>query len=221
MLENIDSIAIGVWIAVILIALGIFCGLFLLYLKTAERTKVQLAFCLMFLCFALSRAVLVYGDYFVVDLVLDDYINHMEILKIANMFNLLGLGFLIVVSEYAVFKGKDYFVFTIGFSVVTTIAMILQDYYQVQAVAGYAFYFAVFIPISWVYLGVKLPHARKNAMLILFGFLILGAGLILLSIGITEFLTLSLNELYLLSAALQVVGLLVMGLGVKRFYFPK
>ena len=221
MLGTIDFIAMGAWIVVIVIALIFFGVLFWKYLKCENKTNSQIAFCIIFLAFALARAIFFYGDYFVVDLVLDDYIHHMPLLKLANLCNLLSLGFLIIVSEYAVFKGKNYYIFTVGFLIVFIISMAVQDYYQVQLFAGLAFYFSIFIPISWVYLGVKLPAARRNALFIFTGFLVLGAGMILVSVGITESFALTLSELYLISAALQAAGLLIMGLGVKRFYFPE
>lgn len=219
MLENIDFIALGFWIVVIAISLGLFVVLFWKYLKVEQRTKVQLAFCLMFLSLAIGRAFLVYADYFIVNLIPAEYINYIEIWKLANLFQLLGLGFLIVVSEYAVFKGKDYFLFSIGFSIVVVIAMVLVEFYTVQLIATMAVAFAAFIPISWIYLALKLPQTRKNTLLVFLGFLVLGAGLILLSINLVGVLPLTLNEVYLISAVLQIPGLLIMGFGVKRLYF--
>jgi len=219
MLENIDLVAITVWIIGIAASAGIFLILFWKYVKIEDRTKAQLAFCLMFLSLAIGRAFLMYADYFLVNLVPDDYIYHIEIWKLANLFQLLGLGFLILVSDYAVFKGKDYYLFSIGFAIVVTVSMLLTDFYVVQLVATSAVAFAAFIPISWIYIGYKLPQTRRKSMLIFLGFLIFGGGLILLSINIAGGLPISIHEIYLTSAVLQLLGLIIMGIGVKRLYF--
>lgn len=219
MLENIDLVAISFWIIVIAASAGIFLILLWKYVKVEDKTKVQLAFCLMFLSLAIGRAFLMYADYFIVNLVPNDYVNHVEIWKWANFFQLLGLGFLILVSDYAVFRGKDYYLFSIGFAIVVTISMLLTDFYLVQMVATAAVAFAVFIPISWIYLAFKLPQTRRNTMLILFGFALFGGGLILLSINVAGGLPISIHEIYLASAILQLPGLIIMGIGVKGLYF--
>ncbi len=221
MLGNIDLISIGFWITGIAIAAGLALILFWKYEKFEDKTKVQLAFCLFFLSLAIGRSILVYADYFIVKLVPNDYMYHIELWKVVNLFQLLGLGFLILVSEYAVFKNKDYYIFSIGFGIVVTIAMLLQDFILIQMVSIGAVAFAAFIPISWIYLAIKLPQTRTNTMTVFIGFLIFGAGLILLNIGVVEGLPISISDAYLISAILQVPGLIIMGLGVKRLYFAE
>ena len=126
----LDWVAIGFWIGVVVISFGISFLLFQKYLKFTEKTKIQLAFCLMFLCLAIGRFILVYSDYILTGLDLNAYVTFQTIWKIANFFEIAGLGFLILVSEYAVFKGKDYYVFIIGFTIVVIVAFFLiQDFF--------------------------------------------------------------------------------------------
>lgn len=219
----LDWVAIGFWIGVIVITFGIFLVLFQKHLKFTEKTKNQLAFCLVFLCLGIGRSILVYSDYFLTELDLNAYVTFQDIWKIANLFEIAGLGFLILVSEYAVFKGKDYFVFIIGFTIVVIIAMfIIQDFFLAQTISVAAIGFAAFIPISYVYLAVKLPMARRNVIVLLTGFLVFGFGLILISAGFVNLLGIeNIHLIYLFSAIVQIPGLLIMAVAVKRMYFTE
>ena len=217
-----DWVAIGFWIVVVILSFGISLFFFQKYLKFAEKTKIQLAFCLVFLCLAIGRAILVYSDYVLTSLVVDEYVNFQTIWKVANFFELAGLGFLLLVSEYAVFKGRDYFVFIIGFSSIVFIAMlIIQDFFLAQTFSVTAIAFAAFIPISHIYLAIKLPMERRNVFFLLTGFLIFGVVLILISAGITSLLGGDEHLIYLISAIVQIPGLLIMAIAIKRIYFAE
>ena len=217
-----DWIAIGVWIGVVGLCFGIFLYLFLKRLKFTEKTRIQLAFCFFFLCLGIGRAVLVYADYFVTELIVEQYLDNQIIWKIANFFVIAGLGFLILVSEYAVFKGKDYYVFIIGYIIVVIIAIFfIQDFYTVQNFTSGAVGFAAFIPISYIYLAIKFPMVRRNVILLLGGFLIFGAGLLLISAGLVTLLGGDNHLIYLVSAILQIPGLLIMAIAIKRMYFSE
>jgi hypothetical protein len=217
----IDWVAIGFWIGVIAISFGISFVFFQKRLKITEKTKIQLSFCLVFLCLAIGRAILVYSDYFLTGLDLNAYTTFQTIWKIANLFEIAGLGFFILVSEYAVFKGKDYYVFIIGFTIVVVIAMaLIQDFFLAQTVSVAAVAFAAFIPISYLYLAIKLPMTRRNILILLIGFLIFGFGLILISAGFVNLLGVeNIHLTYLLSAIVQIPGLLVMAIIINRMYF--
>jgi hypothetical protein len=219
----LDWVAIRIWIGVVVISFGISFAFFQKHLKFTEKTKIQLAFCLVFLCLAIGRGILIYSDYFLTELDLNAYITFQTVWKIANLFEIAGLGFLILVSEYAVFKGKDYFVFIIGFTIVVTIAMgIIQDFFLAQTVSVAAIAFAAFIPISYIYLAVKLPMTRRNIVLLLIGFLVFGFGLVLISAGFVNLLGIgNIHLTYLFSAIVQIPGLLIMAIAIKRMYFAE
>ena len=220
-LEFIDGVAIGFWIVVIILSLAISGVLFYLYAKSEHRVKYRLAFCLVFLSLGISRIILMYFDYFLTELNPVLYENYQLMWKLAQLFELIGLGFLILISEDAVFKGKDYYVFSIGFSIVVCIGMLIQEFLLTQNILVYALAFAILIPISWLYLAIKLPDTRKNTLLIFLGIIICGAGLILISAAVVEALLplMNIHYIYLLSAIIQIPGLLIIATGVKRMYF--
>lgn len=222
-LGTYDWIAIGCWIAVVILTAGIFITLFSKYLKYPEKVKNRLAFCLVFLFLAIGRCLLIYFDFFLVELDATRYGEFLMMYKIATLFQLMGIGFLIVVSEYAVFKGKDFFVFFIGFTIVLLIGLLIQDFLMTQNVTVGALGFAAFIPLSWIYLMRKLPQTRNNILMILMGFLIYGGGLLLISAGVVpiieDIFPISVHEIYLISPLIQIPGLLLLGLGIKRMYF--
>ena len=218
----LDWIAIGVWISLVIITFGISLVLFLKRFKFTEKTKIQLAFCFFFLSLGIGRAILVYADYFITELIIEQYLYNQVIWKIANFFVIMGLGFLILVSEYAVFKGKDYYLFTIGYAIVIIIAIFfIQDFYTVQNFTSGAVGFAAFIPISYIYLAIKFPMVRRNVILLLGGFLIFGVGLLLISAGIVFVLGGDIHLIYLFSAIVQIPGLLIMAIAIKRMYFSE
>lgn len=213
----IDWLAIAVFAVVVAVSIGF--GVYFLrkYISYEDKNKNQLAFSLVFLFLGIGRIFLVYFDYGLTQLNQAVYEDYAFWWKLATFFLLVGVGAFIWVSEYALWKGKDYFVFFIGFCVVVSIAMFIPDFEQSQAFSTWAVAFGAFILISYLYLAIKLPLARKNIALIFMGFVIYGAALILLSVflttpGIT-------HEIYLISAIIQIPGLLITGLGVKRMYF--
>lgn len=217
----LDWVAIGFWKAGVVLTLGISLLFFLKYFKSTEKTRNQLAFCFVFLCLAIGRAILAYSDYFITGLDLNAYQSFQLIWKVATLFEIVGLGFLIIVSEYAVFRGKDYYVFIIGYTIIVIISMfIIQDFFLAQLVSVAAVGFAAFIPISYIYLAIKLPMARRNITMLLLGFIIFGFGLVLISAGIVNLLGLeNIHLLYLVSAIVQIPGLLIMAIAIKRMYF--
>jgi hypothetical protein len=214
----IDYVSLVVWIGVIIVTFGIFLVLLRKYLSYTETNKNQLAFCIMFFCLGISRIFLLYFDYFLTELTPAEFINNAAIWKLATLFLLIGVGFLILVSEYALWKGKDYFGFFIGFTIVVTFALFVPDFELSQTLSTSAVGFAAFIVVSYLYLAYKLPQARNNIMLMLIGLLIYGFALILVSVFIADSNTI--HYLYLISAIIQIPGLLIFGIGVKRMYFP-
>ncbi len=217
----IDWIAIGLYIVVAAIALGIFLFLFRKYLTFEEKNRNQLAFCLVFLCFGIGRILLTYFDYFLTEMNPADYVNHQEMWKLATLFELAGLGFLILVSDYAVFKGKDYYGFFIGFVIVICVGLFYPEFLTAQNIIVGALLFAIFIPLSWIYLAVKLPDLRGSIALIFIGFIIFGMGLLLMASGIVAALVFLIDNhsLYLLSAIIQIPGLIILAIGINRMYF--
>ncbi|HUX97976.1 MAG TPA: hypothetical protein VMV49_00335 [Candidatus Deferrimicrobium sp.] len=223
-MDLIDLIAIGVWITVAIISLGIFLFFIDRYLKFKEKNRIQLAFCLIFLCLGIGRLLLIYFDYFLTGLEISAYDEFQLMWKTAILFEMVGIGFLILVSEYAVWKGKDFYSFFIGFLIVVCIGMCIPDFFLGQMIIVYALIFAVFIPISYIYLAIKLPKpSRSNIIMVFIGFIIFGGGLLLISAGVVEWLAFLIDNhsLYLISAIVQIPGLLFLALGIKRMYFTE
>jgi len=220
-MEALDWVAIGCWSCVLAVCYGIFSIFFQKYTEFKEKTKNQLAFSLVFLFLGISRNLLIYFDYFIVQLNPNGYNNLQIPWKLATFFWIAGLGFLILVSEYAVFKGKDYYLFFIGFAVVVAIAMFfIQNFSMAQDLTVVAICFGAFIPISYIYMAIKLPMARRNVIILFIGFLIFGVGIIFMSERIVELIGLEyISILYLISAIFQIPGLLIMALGIRRLYF--
>ena len=220
-MEFIDWIAIGFWIVVVIISLGISLVFFQKYLKSKERNKNQLALCLLFLCLGIGRLILIYFDYFLTELIPEDYINHILMWKLANLLQLAGLGFLILISEYAVWKGKDCYAFFIGFAIIVTIGMFFPEFVMAENILTSAVLFVVFIPFSWVYLAIKLPNLRRQILLIFVGFLLLGIGMIIIGVALVQALAFLLNihSIYLLSPIIQIPGFIIIAIGIKRMYF--
>jgi len=222
-MEVLDWVAIGFWSCVLAITFGVFSILFQKYTEFKEKTKNQFAFCLVFLCLGIGRNLLIYFDYFLTELNVGRYADFQVLWKFANLFELAGLGFLILVSEYAVFKGKDYYLFFIGFAILVAVGLFfIQDFFLAQSVTVAAVGFTAFIPISYIYMAIKLPMARRNVLILLIGFLIFGAGLMLMSAGVVDLLGIGyIHILYLLSAIIQIPGLLLIAVGIKRMYFTE
>ncbi len=213
----IDWISFGLFIVVIIVTLGIALFLLQKYMKLEDKNNNQLAFCLVFLFLGLGRIFLVYFDYFLTALNPKDYATHTNMWKLATILLLIGVGFLILTSEHALWKGKDYYVFFIGFIIVVSIAMAVPDFEMAQSLSTGAVAFGAFIVLSYMYLAIKLPHARKNILLIFTGFIIYGAALIFLSVFVVDPTIIHLS--YLISAIIKIPGLLIIGLGVKKMYF--
>lgn len=221
-LQTVDWVAIGFWILLVCIEFGIFLMFFQKYLKWKEKNKVQLAFCLVFLCLSLGRIFLIYFDYGLTDLNVANYILYQNWWKLAILFYILGIGFLFLTSEYRVFRGKDYFLFFIGFSIMVCFAFVVQDFFLSQDLLTYALFFAVFIPISYLYLAIKLPKlARKNVFLMLIGLILYLLFDLILSAGIAPILGIDIHYLYLISAICQSPSLLILAWGIKRLYFTE
>lgn len=213
----LDWIAIGVF-GVVAAELILFGSIFFLkYYQKEERNKNQLAFGIMFVLLGIGRIILIVFDYFLTGLDQDLYETHQFTWKLATFFLLVGLGTLILVSEHAVWGGKDFYLFSIVFGILTAISMIIWDFKTSQAFGTMAVVCAIFIPISYIYLAIKLPPMRKNIALIFIGFVIYGVALILMSVFLVD--PASISIIYLVSACLQVPGIFIFGVGIKRMYF--
>ena len=225
-LAPIDTIAIGVWICLVAVQLGIFLLLFSKYLKSSEKNNIKLAISLTFIFLAIGGSCFIFFDYYFTQLEPSLYETHQLIFKIATVFQLSGFGFLFLVSEHRVFKGKDYFIFFWGFLGLLVAAMVVSDFVLTETLINLAFIFAVFIPISYIYLAIKLPGAaRNNILLILFGIIIFTVGMVLNLLDVIvaiEQLTGSavvIHYLYLISPILQMGGLIVAAKGFNGLYF--
>lgn len=219
--ELVDGIAIGCWIGFVGVAYSIFGMLLRKYIKFEGKTNLQVAYLLVFALVGIGRMLLIYFDYGLTHLNIAEYSNYQVYWKIATLFFLGGLGFILLTSEYAVFRGKDYYVFFIGFVTVVGAGMLTLDFVTAQIIIGYGLLFAAFIPISYIYLAGKLPSIRKNIALGLIGFILFIGFDIFLSSFVIVLLPFGISYAYLISAIFQTVGLFLLGLGVNRMAFTK
>ncbi len=225
-LAPIDTIAIGIWICLVAVELGIFLLLFSKYLKSSEKNNIKLGICLIFIFLAIGGIFFIFFNYYFTQLESDLYETHQFIWKVAAIFQLSGFGFLFLVSEYRVFHGKDYFVFFWCFLGLSVAGMSVRDFVLTENLINYALIFAAFIPMSYIYLAIKLPGAfRNNILLILFGIIIFTVGMILnipdIVIAIEQWTGNAdvIHYIYLISPILQIGGLIVAVKGFNGLYF--
>ena len=128
----IDWIAIGFLISFSVVAFGLFVLFTSTYLKSKDKTKIQLAFLIFFLCMGIARIFIIHFSYFLTHLDPTEYSNHQLFWKMASIFQLGGIGGIIFASENSVFKGKDFYGFFIGFIIVFCIAMLHPDFATAQ-----------------------------------------------------------------------------------------
>jgi hypothetical protein len=225
-LAPIDTVAIGFWIGLVAVQLGIFLLFFSKYLKSQDKNNIKLAICLVYLFLAIGGSLFIFYDYYFTQLEPSLYETYQSFWKIAFVFQLAGFGFLFLVSENRVFHGKDYYIFFLGFLGFSVAAIVVNDFVLTQNLMNFSFLFAAFIPISYIYLASKLSGAtRSNILLILYGIIIfiIGMALNLLDVVIAiEQLTGNtdaIHYLYLLTPILQTVGLIVAAKGFNGLYF--
>jgi vacuolar-type H+-ATPase subunit I/STV1 len=173
----IDWIAIGVSIGFIVIAFGCFLLFTNKYRGSEEKTKIQLAFLIFFLCMGIARIIIIYFDYGLTHLDPLEFINHQLVWKIESIFQLGGIGCIIYASENGVFKGRDVYGFLIGYIILVCIGLLHPDLIMAQTFTVIAMIFALFIPISYIYLAYKYPAVRKDIFYLFVGFAIFGLGI--------------------------------------------
>ncbi|MHA1229067.1 MAG: hypothetical protein ACTSRP_00295 [Candidatus Helarchaeota archaeon] len=227
-IQIIDFIAISFWICVIIVLFMISGYLFYKYTRDPDRNKIQLSFFLVFLFIGIGRILLVYFDYNLIMLDVDLYSEYQIYWKIATIFQLAGFGFLFLVTEYAVFKNKDYYIFFWGFLITTIVGMLIQDFTLSQVVVSYALVFAAFIPLSYIYLAIKMPGESKKWIIIMFiGVVIFALSLLILMVNFVDFMKVFLGNadiihyIYLVSPVIQILGVIIFANGIYNMYFKK
>lgn len=218
-MEFIDWLSISIWFLGVGIALCIFIILIWNYRNSEERTRIKLAFCLIFLCLGVARIFLVIFDYWITGLNPANYAAHQVFWRFAMLFYYAGLGFLILTSENRVFQGRDYYVFSLGYSIGIIICLLIPDFVTTQNALNYLVLFAAFIPISYVYLAIKFPITRKNIAILFIGISLFMVFNFILSAYVVVMLGISVSLLYLICASFQALGITILGVGIKRMYF--
>ena len=216
-LNVFDWLGMGIFVGITVLALGCFLFFFAKYRKSEEKTKIQVAFLIFFLCLGIVRGILLYYDYRY--LVME--IQELVALKISNIFLMGGVGSVIFASENGVFKGKDFYGFLIGFLILFSLSIVYPDASMAQGFMLLAMLFAVFIPISYIYLAYKFPVSRKNIVLMFVGFGIFIIGLFSAFTPVVETYGAIAHELYFIGAIVQAVGFSLFTIGIKRMYFAR
>lgn len=215
----IDGLAIGVFSAFVALSFGFFVFFYLRYRKAEEKTKIQVALLIFFLCWGIGRTLLIYFDYVLTQLDPLEVVDHLDFWKIADIFLMVAFGSIIFASENAVFKGKDYYAFLIGYLIFFSIGIASFDVLIADSFMVFAMLFAGFIPLSYIYLAYKYPLSRKVIALLFIGFTMFIVGMLMAFTTIVEMFLPVIHELYLISAVTQILGFSVYALGVKRMYF--
>ena len=225
-LAPIDTIAIGIWICLVAIQLGIFLLFLSKYLKSDDKNNIKLAISLIFIFLAIGTIVFIFFDYYYTQLEHSLYEKYHLIWKIGIIFQLTGFGFFFLVSEYRVFHGKDYFIFFWCFLGFFIVAIIVVDFLLSQILINFALIFVIFIPISYIYLAIKLTgEPRSNIILILFGVIIFTIGMAINLFDVVvalEHLTGNpdtIHYLYLFAPILQIIGLILVAKGFNGLFF--
>ncbi|MHA1269624.1 MAG: hypothetical protein ACTSPY_07520 [Candidatus Helarchaeota archaeon] len=216
------------WIIVICTIFGIFFVLFPKYLKFKNRNNIQLSYCLVCICLGIGRIIFIFFDYYFTKLNLSIHGYYHDIWRIATLFHLAGFGFIFVVSEYAIFKGKDYFILLISYIVIIIISMFMPDLTMSQDLLTFAFLISLFIPISYLYLAIKLTGKTRFYILLMFiGVIIFALTYYILSVDVIEAISnLTGNPdtylyIYLIIPIIQIFALISFGIGTNKIYFKK
>ena len=215
----IDGLAIGVFSAFVAITFGCFVFFYLRYRKAEEKTKIQVSLLTFFFCWGIARVLLIIFDYVLTQLDLELVTENLVFWKISCIFLMVAFGSIIFASENAVFKGKDYYAFLIGYLIFFSIGIASFDVVIADSFMVFAMMFAGFIPLSYIYLGYKYPTARKDITLLFVGFALFCFGMLMAFRTAVEMFLPVIHELYLISAIVQIVGFSIYALGNKRMYF--
>ncbi|MDD1779481.1 MAG: hypothetical protein LUQ65_15065, partial [Candidatus Helarchaeota archaeon] len=184
-------------------------------------TRIQVALLIFFLCWGIARALLIYFDYVLTQLNPLEVVNYLVFWKISCLFLMGAFGSIIFASEHAVFKGKDFYVFVIGYLVFFSIGIASFDVLVADTFMLFAMMFAGFIPLSYIYLAYKYPAARGNIALLFIGFAMFCVGVLMAFTTIVAMFLPMIHELYLMSAVIQIVGFSIYAIGNKRMYFAQ
>ncbi|NVM30571.1 MAG: hypothetical protein HWN65_17150 [Candidatus Helarchaeota archaeon] len=231
-IETIDMISLGLWIVFVALNVVLFVFFIQKYRNLSEKGKMKFAICLIFLCLAIGRGLYVYFDYFFANLDYNTITTSVEYLsywKIASVFHLAGFGFLFLVSEYKVFKGKDVFIFFWGYLALSVAALFIDNFHFMQALISWSLLFAGFIPFGYLYLAIKMPGAvRRNILLLFIGVAVFAIGMLFMSIIVLDVVALYLLQVnpmdlihyfYLISPILQIPGMLIFSKGFVGLFF--
>jgi hypothetical protein len=217
----IDGLAIGVFLTFVALSFGCFVFFYLSYRKSEEKTKIQVALLIFFFCWGIARALLIYFDYVLTQLNPLEVVNYLIFWKISCLFLMGAFGSIIFASENAVFKGKDYYAFLIGYLIFFSIGIASFDVLIADSFMLFAMMFAGFIPLSYIYLAYKYPTARKEIVLLFIGFAMFCLGVLMAFTTVVEMFLPMIHELYLISAVIQILGFSIYALGNKRMYFAR
>ncbi|MDD1779482.1 MAG: hypothetical protein LUQ65_15070 [Candidatus Helarchaeota archaeon] len=217
----IDWIAFWVFFSFIALSFGCFLFFSLKYRKLGEKTKIHLAYLIFFLCWGIASGILLVYDYCLTGLNPAEGLNYMLVWRIASAFLMGAFGSIIFASENGVFKGKDYYGFLIGYLIFFCIGLCHPDFFIAELFMMVAECFALFIPISYIYLAYKFPAARKNIALQFIGFLIFAIGIVMAFAPVVAAFLPLIHELYLVSAIVQILGFSIFAISINRMYFAR
>ncbi len=168
----------------------------------------------MFFLFLLSgRIVLVFFDYYLVNMDPLLYLEYITQYKLGTGLQAVGLGFFLYVAERAIFQGKDKYLIIMGYGICQALAAILPDFYLSQGFTTVGALFVIFIPLSYIYMAIKNKGPiRTQSLFLVTGVIIFALGSLLIGEAIMGTLRVVLGSPYavhILSITMKFVGVII------------
>jgi len=184
-----------------------------------------LAASILFFFLAVSRALMLYFDFFLTEFNPDNYQDYILYWKLANLFTWIGYLSLILVMEKSIFKGKTYHLISILYVIFIIISLAVPDFTSAQNIAAIPTAVGiVLIPFSYLYLA-RHEHIRKKALIIFFGYIVFFIGYLFLAEFIMGGLISLANMepiqmryiLHIISSILRLSGIFLLSYGYLYF----
>lgn len=211
------EIAIGIMF-ILLLALCIFSAKFFRRYRGEGKNKFDLGFGFFFVFILLGQLIFFLYYYYITEF--EQSSENLIFWKVATLLQLCGFGILFVISEKKILDGKDYYLFFIGFCVMAGVALFQPTVHSATTWAMLSLAFALFIPISYVYLAIKSEGVyRKRSLFVFFGFIIYFIGIEIVSLNLANIIMaatgglITIYHLSIIGYLLRIVALLLFSEG--------
>ena len=185
-----------------------------------KKDYLPLTFCLTFLFMGLGRLILAIFDVVTEFDVANYDASNFFVWKIGSSVQLFGVGLWFLLMEKRVMKGRDKYLLIILYTAFIVIGMIMTDIILATTMVILGMFFAVYIPIAYVYIATQSDGSvRRKALLMLFGFLLVIFGSLLPSeqviVPLTQVTGLLRIQVHDIAFFIIISGLVVLLMGTK------